>query len=233
MALKKYFISILVLSLIAVLWTSIYFLQVSIDNHFSPQQIEKMLYLPSGKFIKSLCLGFDHVVADILWIKAVGYFGAHVKSDRNYPWLYHILDLITTLDPLFRYPYEFGAIILSLEADNVHQSISILKKGIKYHPDYWKLYFYLGFDYFYILKEPTIAADYIAKAAVLPGHPPYLPRLAASLYTVSKGKDTALLFLKQIYENTEDEGIRRMIEKKINELKQGKLSPTLIEHLSK
>jgi len=229
---KKYLISILGLSLIVLLWTGIYFIQLNIDNNFSYQQIEKMLYLPSGKFIKPLCLGFDELVADILWIKAVGYFGTHVKTDRNYPWLYHMLDLITTLDPLYQYPYEFGAIIFSLEADNVHQSISILKKGIKNYPDYWRFYFYLGFDYFFILKEPTIAADYIAKAATLPGHPPYLPRLAASLYAVSQGKEHAIIFLKQIYENTQDKQIRSMLEKKMEDINQGKLPATLLEHLS-
>ncbi|MGA1825578.1 MAG: tetratricopeptide repeat protein [bacterium] len=229
---KRYLIYSLGLSLVVLLWTGIYFIQSTIDTSFSYQHIEKMLYVPSGKFLKPLCLGFDELVADILWIKAIGYFGTHVKTDRNYPWLYHILDLITTLDPLFRYPYEFGAIIFSMEADNVHQSISILRKGIKNYPDYWRFYFYLGFDYYFILKEPTIAADYIAKAATLPGHPTYLPKLAASLYAVSQGKDTALIFLKQIYQNTEDEQIRRMLEKKMKDIEQGKLPSTLLKHLS-
>ena len=90
---RRYFISLLWVSIIILLWIGVYWQQLYIDANFTRQHIEKMLYLPSGKFLKPLCLGFDEVVADLLWMKAVVYFGGHARADQHYPWLYHILDL--------------------------------------------------------------------------------------------------------------------------------------------
>ena len=116
----------------------------------SPQKsMEVYMDIPSGDLLKPFTLGFNQVIADYFWIKTVGYFGEHLMSDRNYPWLYHMLDLVTTLDPHCIWPYYFGGIILSLEAHQVDQSNLILKKAIHYHPDNWQFLFFLGFNYWY------------------------------------------------------------------------------------
>jgi hypothetical protein len=200
---------------------------VYIDQSHQQDKDERLLYLPSGRFLRPACLGFDSLVADLLWIKAISYFGGHYLTDRSYKWLYHILDLVTTLDPQFRYPYEFGGIILALEGGSPEQSTLLLKKGIKHYPEYWRLYFYLGFNLFYYQGDFQSASRYITKAAQLPGHPPYLPRLAASLLTTSGQKNTALSFLKQLYENTEDEWLKHQIKMKIDDIVAGNLPETL------
>lgn len=65
---------------------------------------------PSGKFLKPLALGYDQVVADLLWMKTISYFGGHFMSDKQYPWLAHMLNLIIDLDPRFDFPYYFGGL---------------------------------------------------------------------------------------------------------------------------
>lgn len=192
---------------------------------------ETLLYLPSGKYLKPLMIGFDQIAADLLWLKVVSYFGGHYLTDKSYPWLYHILDLTTTLDPYFRLPYEFGGVVLSVEKTDVSQSNALLMKGIRYYPDYWRLPFYLGFNYFFYLKDPETAALYISRAASLPGHPPYLPKLAASLYAHAGHKDIALSFLNQIYQNAEDPALKESISQKISDLQEGKLPSSLGEVL--
>lgn len=209
------------------LFLCIYSIQVHIDNSYQQDREERLLYLPSGKFLKPACLGFESLVADLLWIKAIGYFGGHYLTDRSYKWLYHILDLLTTLDPLFRYPYEFGGVVLSIEGGNPEQGTLLMEKGIIHHTEYWRLYFYLGFNYFYYHKDFKTASRYITKAAQLPGHPAYLPKLAASLLTSSGEKNTALSFLRQLYENTEDEWLKHQIKEKIDEILAGVLPKTL------
>ncbi|MEW5801755.1 MAG: hypothetical protein AB1847_06575 [bacterium] len=192
---------------------------------------ETLLYLPSGKYLKPLTIGYQQMTADLFWLKVVCYFGSHCLTDKSYPWLYHILDLTTTLDPYFQLPYEFGAVVLSIEEGDVQQSNALLKKGIHHHPDYWRLPFYLGFNYFFYLKDPETAARYISRAASLPGHPPYLPKLAASLYASAGHKDIALGFLTQIYQNTDDPALKESISQKISDLKKGKLPSALREIL--
>jgi len=206
---------------------SIYQVQRRIETISPSNSPETLLYLPSGKYLKPLVLGFDQAAADLLWLKVIGYFGDHYLTDKNYQWLYHILDLTTTLDPYFRLPYEFGGIILSLEKGDIDQSNALLRKGIKYHPTYWRLPFYLGFNYFFYLKDPATAAGYISRAASLPDHPPYLPKLAASLYASAGDKEMAVEFLLQAYLTSEDPRLKENILQKISDLQQGKLPKSL------
>lgn len=226
---KKIFLKGLLLGLFFCTIFFCYYLQKKIEVIAPVNQPETLLYLPSGKYLKPLMLGFDQIAADILWIKAVSYFGGHYLTDKSYQWLYHILDLITTLDPYFRYPYEFGGVILSMEKGDVEQSNKLLEKGLKYHPEYWRLPFYLGFNYFFYLKDFEKAAHYISEAAKLEGHPPYLPKLAASLFAHLGQKDIAMTFLNQMYQSMEDPIIKEMLSQKIEDLKEGLLPKTLLD----
>ncbi|MBN2374456.1 hypothetical protein JXL19_11785 [bacterium] len=224
---NRAFLLIMFFLVLVALFYSIYLIQITIDNNYRINKEERLLYLPSGRFLKPICLGYEAVVSDFLWLKAISYFGGHYFTDQSYKWLYHILDLVTTLDPMFRYPYEFGGVVLALEEGNTRQSTALMEKGIKYHPDYWRLHFYLGFNYFYYHKDSKMAAFYINRAVELPGHPEYLPKLAASLLTQAGKKDTALSFLRQIYKNTNDEWLREKIQKKMDDLLAGNLPETL------
>ncbi len=224
---KRLFLSLIWLLSIILLFFIIYSVQVYIDNSFQRNKEERLLYLPTGKFLKPLCLGYEALVSDFLWLKAIVYFGGHYLTDRSYKWLAHILDIVTTLDPYFVYPYEFGGIILALEEGNYQQSTALMEKGLQYHSEYWRLYFYLGFNYFFYHRNAKKASFYMSKAASLPGHPAYLPKLAASLLTKAGEKDEALSFLIQLYKNTDDEWLKDKIKQKIDDLLAGRLPKTL------
>jgi hypothetical protein len=184
---------------------------------------EVYMCIPSGKFLKTFTMGFDQLIADYFWIKTISYFGDHLMSDRKYPWLYHILDLVTTLDPEFIWPYYFGGIILSLEAEQVEQSNLILKKAIRNHPDVWKFPFYLGFNYWFHYNDPSKAASYIEIASKLPGAPNYLKTFPARLYSEAGQKEAALRFLQEMRKNTQDPQMRAKIEKRMEDILKGKM----------
>lgn len=211
------------LILLYLLILSCYGVQARLEEVRPQDHTERMLYLPSGSLLKPMALGFDNLLADVLWIRAVVYFGGHYMTDKRYPWLYHILDLVTTLDPKFEMPYEFGGIVLAMDEKAVSKSIAILRKGIQHHPNYWRFPFYLGFDYFYLLGDFKTAAGYMELAAQLPGCPPYVPRLAASMKYKTAGPAIALHFLKEIQDHTEDTRIKEEVSRKIKELQQGQL----------
>ncbi|MFH0926500.1 MAG: hypothetical protein V1872_12880 [bacterium] len=187
--------------------------------------VEEILYVPTGKFLKILVLGYNHLAADALWLKAIGYFGTHSISDHIYTWLYHILDIITTLDPEFTHPYTFGGIILPLEGDDVENGNKLLLKGMKNHPDSWKFPYYLAFNYWYYLDNPKIATDYMARAVRCPRHPPHLERLLAILYNKSGEKETALSLLRHFYNSTDDPELKRIIEERMKKMIEGFYDP--------
>jgi len=179
---------------------------------------EKMMYLPSGKFIKQLAIGMDATLADILWARTVVYFGSHYVTDKDYKWLHHNLDIITTLDPKFVLAYKFGGMMLSLEANQIDKSIGLLEKGIENNPDNWQLYFVMGFNQFYFLDDSASAARYFEKAAQLPGHPAYVSRLVARMYAKSGKLDVAMAFLEEIDKEYDDKIIKAAIAGRYKEL---------------
>ena len=179
-----------------------------------------------------MSLGYRNVLADALWVKAIAYFGGHTLTDREYPWLYHILDKVSSLDPLFHHAYTFGGVVLAVEKGSPAQSIALLRKGMDYYPGDWRLPFYIGLNSFYYLKDPVTAADYILVAATLPGHPQYLPRLAASLLTRSGRLEAAVAFLTTVAENTEEDYVRRGLYQKIQDLQAGIIPERLEGFLS-
>jgi len=203
---------------------SIFFIHCKLEKIQLPKKtMEVYMYIPSGDFLKHFTFGFNQVIADYFWIKTVGYFGAHLMSDRHYPWLYHLIDLVTTLDPRFIWPYYFGGIILSLEAQQVEQSNLILKKAIHYHPDEWHFLFYLGFNYWYHDNNLLMAATYLKQAAMNPKAPRYLKTFPARLYNEAGQKDTAIQFLLEMKKNTQDIHMRAEIDKRIKEILKGKM----------
>ena len=181
---------------------------------------EKLIYIPGTLFLKTASLGFHAVLADVLWARSVVYFGGHYLTDKDYRWLYHILDATTTLDPKNILAYRFGGMLLALEHDDVEKSITLLEKGVRDNPDAdWRLYFQLGFNYFFYLDDYANAAKHLEKASRMPGHPAYLPRLTARMYAKSGKADMALEFLQETYKQYDDEKVKQAIAGRINTLK--------------
>ena len=189
--------------------------------NLSQKSMDVYMYIPSGEFLEPLTLGYNQLVADFFWIKAISYFGDELKAARQYVWLYHILDLVTTLDPDFTWPYYFGAMVLSLEAKQVENSNLILKKAMRHHPEAWKYPFYLGFNYWYHYDDPATAASFIEIAARLPGAPSYLRTFPATLYSKSGHIETAITFLEEMENSAQEPHVKEQLRKKITKLKRG------------
>jgi len=181
-------------------------------------KIESLMRLPRGEYVKTAALEYEQLVADAIWLETIQILGDKVVSPAGYEWAYHALDVVTTLDPKFSYAYELGAINLAVLGHRPDLANRLLEKGIKENPEVWRLPFYLGFNKFFYLKDYKAAAKYMAMASKLPGHPAYLPRLAARLYVQAGSPELALDFLRKIYRETRDENVRKSIEKRIKEV---------------
>lgn len=190
--------------------------------HARARKIEDLKYLPSGKFLKPASLGYQNLLASMFWVKTVGYFGSHVLTDRQYPYLYQLVDVVTTLDPLFEYPYEFGGIVLALEVGHLQLSDAVLRKGLgnvqQSHPRYWYLPFFLGFNSMFYRRDFQTAARYMEMAARHPGRPEYLPLLVAKLYAKAYEPAVGLQFLEEMYRSTENRELKERIAQRIREV---------------
>ncbi|MGD9826761.1 tetratricopeptide repeat protein [Desulfobacter sp.] len=208
--------------LLTLSFLSLFFSIETLDKKYPRQAVESFLYLPSGTFLKGAALGYDEMLADLLWIKALGYFGGHAGTDGNYTWLAHLLDVVTTLDPLYQYPYEFGGIVLAAEVGEVDKSIALLKKGMKNvsrnDPRYWYFPFFLAYDYMYHKDDYLTAAHYMEQAVKFPQSPAYLPRLVARLYANADSPEVAVTFLQEMIKATEKQDLRDRLNERLHQV---------------
>ncbi len=199
---------------------ALYTVQLRLDaSRGERKTAEEFMYLPGAQYLKVASLGYEQVLADLLWLQTIQHLGERNISGAGYDWIYKALDTVTTLDPKFLMPYAAGSLSLTIEAGKVDLSIKLLKKGVENIPDNWQLPFYLGFNYFFYSKDYKSAAKYIEMAASKPGSPPYLPALASRLYVEAEDPAYALQFLLRMYENTKDEKMRESLLTRINLLK--------------
>src|SRR3972149_718121 len=205
--------------LIAALAFSIYFVQHQIAGYKGiEKKIEEFVTLPRGEYLKPAVIGYEQLVADIIWLKAIQVIGEDTVTPGGYDWVYHALDVVTTLDPKFAYAYQLGGVTLSVLGKAPEKSNLLLIKGMRENPEVWQLPFYVGFNNFFYLNDYGSAAGYMAKASELPGHPEYLPKLAARLYVQAGDPDVALEFLTRFQKETEDENVRVALEQRIKEV---------------
>jgi tetratricopeptide (TPR) repeat protein len=179
---------------------------------------EELLYLPKGEYLRLAVLGYRQLAADLIWIKAVQHFGKRDQTTEGYLWAYHAVDVLTDLDPKFSYAYLAGGTILGVWANLVQESITLLTKGMQHNPGVWQLPFFVGYDYFYELRDYASASIYFRIAAGLPGAPEYLPRLAARMTAEAGDPEAALEFLERLYEQMKDERSRAALAKRIKEI---------------
>jgi hypothetical protein len=170
--------------------------------------------LPNGAFVKPMVLGYHHVAADLLWLSIVQVLGERDVRQAEYEWLFHALDVATTLDPHYVYAYDIGGVVLAELAGRVDWSNTLLEKGLAANPEAWRLPFQLGFNAFFHQQDYVRAADYMATAARLPGRPVYVPELAARLYVEGKQPALALDFLDVMARQTDDAQVLTVLERR-------------------
>lgn len=175
-------------------------------------------YLPKGEYLRVAVLGYRQIAADLIWLKAVYQFGERKQTRAGYRWAYHAVDVLTDLDPKFAMAYYAAGTILGVWSGQVQESIAILEKGMRHHPEMWQLPFVIGYDYYYELCDPIRAAQYFRQASLLPGAPDYLPKLAARMTVEGGDPDAAMEFLARMTEQTKDERMQEALVQRLKEV---------------
>src|SRR2546426_883611 len=115
-----------------ILIMGLHFLQVRLDEQRAPiTQFQRFMYLPQGEHLKIAALGYQHVVADLLWIQVIQAMGERKVTEEAGRWIYRALDIITTMDPKFVRVYEVGGIALTTLVVHIDESNRILEQGLK------------------------------------------------------------------------------------------------------
>jgi hypothetical protein len=200
---------------IPALLTLIVVLQRKIDASSTSLQEEKPeLILRSGTMLKKLSLGYDSLLADIYWTRAVQYYGARAGIPKaTFELLGPLLDITTTLDPKLMIAYRFGAIFLSeppsAGAGRADLAVDLVKKGIAANPDEWRLYQDLGLIYSIHFKDYQKAAEAYLEGSRNPKAEIYMKVLAAVVAQKGDSMETSKLIWSEVYASTQDKLVRQ------------------------
>jgi len=184
-----------------------------LDKIRTKATLDEVLYITSPKAVKRFALGYDGLLADVYWTRAIQYFGRnHLFETGRYDRLAPLLEITTTLDPHLRVAYEFGANFLAPAPPNgagmPDRAIRLLEYGIQQNPQDPKLFYSLGFIYYLELKDYAKASETFAAGSGLPGAHISLKVLAAQCAQHAGESQTARMLWITTYKTIPEKDVR-------------------------
>jgi hypothetical protein len=194
---------------------------------------EDLLFLPRSSALRALSLGHNELMADLLVIRALVYFGSELTRHGDFRWLENYLQTAVDLDPNWRAPYKWAGVATmyngtAITNESVMLSSHFLELGTQHFPSDWELSFMLGCNYLFELhpKDPAQAAawrsqgaEWVRHAAIVGGAPPWVPLLAATILRKEGQEEAAVRHLEEVYLTTEDERTRQEVKNRLLALK--------------
>lgn len=187
---------------------------------------------PSARMSPFISLGYRELLADLLWIKTIGYVGG---DDDRAEGTRKLIEAIIALDPSFQRPYGWGALAISsvgVQAtnDDLLAAIRILEQGMARFPDSYELPLRAGQIYTVDLQtdDPEqrrqwqiAGARMLERAVRIPGAPRDVATFAAFLRTQVGQRDKAVRDLRELILYTQHGRDRDALIRKLAELESG------------
>lgn len=219
---------ILVLVLIGLLiFASIPF-QKKIDNQRSKfRSIEETLYLSSST-LKKVSLGFDELLADIYWFRALQYFGNNEieLTQKDPDLLLNYFYIITDLDPKFVNAYRFGGTFLAEPPPqglgDIEKGAALFDKGRINNPNNFRLPLEEAFLFYLNTNDYEKASELFEEASEKPGLSDFrrasIRGMAATALTRKGDRELSKQIWEYIYENNQSESRKNFALKNLKEL---------------
>ena len=183
-----------------------------------------VLYIQSPEVLRRASLSYTAMVADLYWIRAVQYYGSTRRSEgsKNYDLLYPLLDLTTSVDPLFDIAYRFGAVFLAEDfpggAGRPDLAIALLEKGLRAQPGKWQFAEDIGFVHYWWRHDYAAAADWFNRAGDMPDAAEWLKPLAAVTLAQGANRDSSRRLWMEIGRTSDMDWFRREAERRLLQL---------------
>lgn len=172
-------------------------------------------YLPP-LMLKILAGEFKGVVADYALLEAASIVGKNEKiTDEEWNAIAHLFKQTMALDPYFMQSYSLIQGTLPWQTDKYDLAVSLLNQSKDHRFWDWVPGYFIGFDYFYFIKDNATASKYLMEASQVEGAPAPLATFAARLAQRAGRSEMAVIFLKAFYEKETDEEKKEMIKERI------------------
>jgi hypothetical protein len=191
----------------------------ALRDQLDPTQVVSALQV-RPEVLEILSGEFSGLLADYLLLKASVYLGGRDETpDANKEAVATLFRQAATLDPyFFQTCYFVQGFVPWWKGKFVSDALATLEI-IKEHRDWhWEPGFYIGFDYFFFLRDNLTASRHLMDASKLQNAPPLLWTLGARLS--QRGGDTlaSIAFLKTIYAGTENKAQKEEMQRRIEAL---------------
>ncbi len=210
---------------VPLLFAAVAALQTQIDPLTrTPAREHEEVVLRSASTVKKLSLGYESLLADIYWTRAVQYYGSRVGSEKaNFDLLWPLLAITTTLDPKLIIAYRFGAVFLSEHgregAGRPDLAIELVKRGVAANPTEWRMYGDLGFIYYWWLRDYASSSEAYLRGSRVPGAPPWMQMMAGRVAERGGSLDTSVMIWSELFWSTKDLSVRALARQMVAGLK--------------
>lgn len=182
-----------------------------------------MDYTLPSRFTVPAALEFKGVVSDFLFLKVITFLGERIGRHEKFGpahvnYIKTSVDTITDLDPYFWDVYLFADMMLTWDVGAYGLANELLLKAMSYRRNDFRVPYFIGFNYFYFMQDNVNGSKYLMKASRLPGSPSYLAGLAARLSVYALQHKTAIAFLKEMLDETQNEKVARQLALRIKTL---------------
>jgi hypothetical protein len=175
-------------------------------------------YLPTTNALRIMAAGYDDVMADVLWLRTVTYYGEWRQGEHGIAFFRELSHRIVELDPHFVDAYRFGALVLADDLGSFDDAIELLSKGMEAMPETWWLPFEAGFLEYTIRADDERAAAWFRIAAEKPDAPDLARSFAAFVTSRAGDLEVSLELWKFVATTTKNPETQRKAEAYIAEL---------------
>jgi len=190
-----------------------------------PRDENQAVVIPAP-ILKIAALEYRGLIADIYFIKSMVFIGeTQLRNERpkvkewEWQWWTKTLETAIDLDPYFFDPYYYANAFLPWDAHKTEEANRLLKKGSDYRAWDWMLPFFIGFNDFFFLQNDGEASEYLMEASRRPGGDPMLASIAARLAFRENRTETAIYFLEETAQKTENTSLKQHYEMRIKALR--------------
>jgi hypothetical protein len=206
------------------------------QRHFiDTQTYEDLYYLPPSDSLVVGSLGHREALADLLWMKALVYYGEELIHRGGVKHLFHYGDAILALDPDYVRVYRWlasSAIYRTgdVTVEDARAAIRYLEVAARRFPDDGELAWDLGANYAYelapMLKDQSEkeaarrkGMDYLEAAAMRNAGPAWLVLQTAGELNKLGRHEQAIHHLEDAYAITSDPYVKSQIEQRLAALR--------------
>ena len=207
----------------------------AMGHYLSTQRYEDVYYLPPPAWLRLFSLGYREALADLIWMKALIYFGEELYHRGEVKNLYAYTDAILALDEHFVAVYHWVASCAlyrtgEITVDDARRAIAYLERGVRLFPDDGTLAWDLGATYRFELVPLLIdreardearrrGVEHLQTAALRGAGPPWLVFTNATQLEKLGQTEQAIHHLEEAYQSIFDPQLRQDIESRLRALR--------------